>query len=891
LVTFFKYLLFSFCTSCAFITQAQNIIVKPFLQNASPSEMTIVWETNAAGSATLIWGTSPFSLNNSTLSIQNIGNGSTIIHNATLNNLQDDSKYYYKINMSGGQNSSLYHFKTPAQASKETNTQLVAVSDMQRDGSHPNKFNEIVEDGIIPIIYEHYGPSISELEGILIPGDLVPTGGSYTQWKDYFFNPADSLFPYVPLYPVLGNHEYFGNGKPNFLKYFVLPENGPSQIPEECWYKDISNIRIVGLNSNSGASDQNLQLDWLGELLTSTCQNEDIDFVFAQLHHPFKSELWTPGENDFTGKVIDSLSNFTSLCNKASIHFFGHTHAYSRGQSQDHKHLWINVATAGGAIDNWGEFPNADYEEFVKSQDDYGFVMIEAEAGLDPLFTIKRYSRGDQDIVLDNVLKDEITIFKHEIKPSKPYNIYPAEGDTLLSNCIILKGSQFKGVYDTIQAANWEIALSGDFQDSVIVNKWFQNENYYNEVNLQLNDDLTDINIEQLAGNKTYHWRVRYRDQNLEWSEWSDPSSFFVNNNIDTLSANLILNNGAENGINNWTGDIEALFDGECDSVDPYSDDYNFAVGGVCQNESAFGIAKQTIDLSSFSTTINNGNASTILSGYLRDYSGSDVPEMYIEFFKSGELIASTLPISNINAIWTKVSSIDQIPSGADQCNVVLTGTRNAGNDNDCYFDDLELYVVTLEECSPCFGKSLIDLDNDGFCDDVDCNDNNGLVYPGAIEHCDGIDNNCDGQLDNSDYINWNGGAGTPNWNDSLNWDQKIVPLPCQNVIINQSASVVIDSIFSCKSLQIKPSNSLSIESSGMLLIDSGFNYTNTSLSIEGNLIINGRCDVIKSNQIAIEVDGILINNNKLNTNLILNQSVIINPGGRFDNLGKTQLK
>ncbi len=822
---------------------AQEIIIAPYLQNAFPDTMTIMWESDDSGSGEIQYGLDSLTLNQTVLSTTQLGEGQSQIHTAILEDLDASTPYYYKVNMEGGQESLIYSFVTPDESVRESSTQLVAISDMQRDGSHPDKFKEIIEEGIIAVMTDEGANEITDLEAVLIPGDLVANGGNYFEWKDYFFNPSKKLFSRVPLYPVPGNHEYYGGGLSNFIKYFTLPDNSPAGLEDQCWHKDISNIRIIGLNSNSDAADQNEQLNWLNEVLTSTCDNDAIDFVFAQLHHPYKSELWTPGENDFTGQVIDSLQTFSTECKKPSIHFFGHTHGYSRGQSRDHKHLWINVATAGGAIDNWGEFPNADYPEFVKSQDEYGFVVLDVVAGQEPKFTLKRYSRGDQDVTEDNVLRDELTIYKHEYIPYTPENIYPIDGDTVSILCLTLKASQFEGVQDTMQASHWQIAKGGNFIDSLVAESWYQNENFYNEINEQANDDLTDATFISLDANETYYWRTRYRDQNLEWSLWSD-STFFYLENSDTITTNLVLNHGAENGINEWVGDIESLENGECNSVLPYLGSHNFAVGGVCENEMDNGLAYQSIDLSGYTENISNGDVSAYFGAYIRDYNGVDLPEMYIELFDENDVLLSiSETISSTTDTWTKVSRLMAVPINTTKGKINLKGTRNSGTDNDCYFDEIFLYLVEAT-CLDCFGTSGIDQDGDGMCSDLDCDDTNDLIYPGALELCDGIDNNCDGVWDQNINVTWTGNAGDNQWGTADNWDQQMVPLACQFVIIANNDSVIIDGVFACKGIDAGSNCSVTILEGSYLNIDSKDDNSITPACINGLLLVDGKWEV-----------------------------------------------
>ena len=674
-----------------------ELIVQPYLQNATPTSMTILWETDSDSPSRLEWGQQQF-LTEVTLgsSIANYGNSR--IHTVELIDLTPNTRYYYRVVAGNYESySDIHDFITPPEPSSEASFRIIAMSDMQRDNSNPDKFDEVIHDGVIDYIFEEYSDDIAaELAMVLVTGDLVVTGSSYYQWQDHFFEPSQDLFSHVPLYPVFGNHE---QNTDYYIKYFHLPDNGTPGYEEHWYYTDYSNLRVIGLDSNGGYQVQ-AQLDWLEAVLQDACSNDNIDFVFAHLHHPYKSELWTPGESNYTGDVIERMEIFSDECGKPSIHFFGHTHGYSRGQSHDHTHLWVNVATAGGAIDYWGEWPQADYDEFTVTQDEWGFVVVDLDAGEEPQFVLKRISRGNTATFRDNEVRDEVVIRFNNNPPNQPIGLYPS-GEQVDPDILVLSADDFIDLDgDSPMAAQWRVYEDCSLSFTQVVNEFVNMENWYYNQNTQESVELTQINVSGLSANSSYCWQVRYRDTSLGWSEWSELVSFETGES--QYSDNMLINPGAEQGILGWTvseGYMESLDAYTCDGIEPHSGEYYFIVGALC-NTANYSEAYQEVDVSEYVDCIDQDLAYVNYGGYLSDWGGSDYPEMTLAFIDGlGNQITQLEPFGTYNSFWTLFSEEYPIPAGTRSIQMILMGTRYAGDDNDSYFDDLFLRIWQDQNC------------------------------------------------------------------------------------------------------------------------------------------------------------------------------------------------
>ena len=77
---------------------------------------------------------------------------------------------------------------------------------------------------------------------------------------------------------------------------------------------------------------------------------------------------------------------------------------------------------------------------------------------------------------------------------------------------------------------------------------------------------------------------------------------------------------------------------------------------------------------------------------------------MWLEFDDdTGTQIGETSVLTTFNSSWTLLSGTLNIPVGTRTIRILLRGTRNAGSDNDSYFDEIYVRLGTAEGCNTTF--------------------------------------------------------------------------------------------------------------------------------------------------------------------------------------------
>jgi len=311
---------FGACVQCMLIlmmithTALGNDIVSmgPYVQNATPTSMVIMWQTTTPmGSHVVYWS--------DTQAMKLVTTPQPVTqHETRLEHLEPDTLYTYLV-LSNTEEIFESSFRTGMDS--ERSFRFVVYGDSR---TSPDAHRSVVQ----AIINNH--PEL-----VLHTGDLVGVGENRESWWPEFFEPAQDLMHHTPVFPILGNHEYFYSGRSWFSSFFSLPNN-------EQWFAfTYGNVRFIGLDTNVSFYPDSPQYRWLEEELNSDAYQQATWHVVYFHHPPFTASVYRDDP-----EVIQYLVPLFET-GQIDLVFSGHSHAYER-----YAHHGIQYIVTGGGGTN-----------------------------------------------------------------------------------------------------------------------------------------------------------------------------------------------------------------------------------------------------------------------------------------------------------------------------------------------------------------------------------------------------------------------------------------------------------------------------------------------------------------------------------------------------------
>ena len=279
---------------------------------------------------------------------------------------------------------------------KKDSLEVILVGDTQRTSNwelfrEKNKgiakriFNEIVKEN--PDFVIHLG-------------DMVFNGSSEKSWNNFEEDASKLLNSQIPVYPVLGNHEYFGE---NNTAISNLAEHFPS-LKNETWYSHkIDKLGIILLNSNFNdlTSEQNShQLKWYYNELNKFQTDSSVQFILVACHHPpYTNSIIVSANKEVQKNFVEPFLSIS----KAAFFFSGHAHTYEHF-IKNGKHFI--VSGGGGGPRQKLNKNSPKYNDLYKGDNirDFNFCKITSNEKVIKLQMIHldksgRFSIGDSIIV------------------------------------------------------------------------------------------------------------------------------------------------------------------------------------------------------------------------------------------------------------------------------------------------------------------------------------------------------------------------------------------------------------------------------------------------------------------------------------------------------------
>lgn len=177
---------------------------------------------------------------------------------------------------------------------------------------------------------------------VILLGDLTTRGSSENHWQQFDDFNRGLREKRVPFFPILGNHEFYGNDKKALENYFErFPHLGLKR-----WYRFTwKNLGLIMVDSNFSTlteSQVEQQSQWYLNELRRLEEDGGIDITIVCCHEsPFTNSRVISPSKDVEINFVDPFLQFQ----KTRLFFSGHSHSYERFQI---KNKFFIVSGGGG---------------------------------------------------------------------------------------------------------------------------------------------------------------------------------------------------------------------------------------------------------------------------------------------------------------------------------------------------------------------------------------------------------------------------------------------------------------------------------------------------------------------------------------------------------------
>jgi predicted phosphodiesterase len=288
----------------------------PYLQNAAPEAITILWETAEAEPGVVVV-TGPDGDHRATAE-------DARRHEVVINGLAPATRYTYAVTCGGTTRAG--ELTTPPAAGADAPITFMVYGDTRSSADSHRRVMERIR---------------SEVPDFLLgTGDMVDEGAREDQWQQ-FFDAEGGLLRDNVLYPALGNHDRQGRGRTadTYRAFFAVPENSPDA--ERYYSFTYGQSRFLILDSNSNSFALTDETAWMERELAAARDDRRIHHVFVVMHHP-------PYSISLHGGQRDLRERWTPLFEKYQVTavFSGHDHVYERAEANGIRYF---VTGGGGA--------------------------------------------------------------------------------------------------------------------------------------------------------------------------------------------------------------------------------------------------------------------------------------------------------------------------------------------------------------------------------------------------------------------------------------------------------------------------------------------------------------------------------------------------------------